>query len=194
MKIFRPGVAAILLGLVFCFGLYSEASGQNLVELARKEKQRRESLKSRQTVVVTNDDLKDFRTRGGIRGYIPDVVSPAANITVAGQETQKPAPPAAGSSQRIIPRVADSGPAIFKSQEEMASPAELKENLKKTKEMIDLLETRINGFWQELYALNDGDSRDEVIKKLGEAERRLDEARQEEAKLAALLEKADKAD
>lgn len=192
-------LSALLLTVVSaCLGLAAEAGAQSLVDLAVREKVRRENLmkENRKAVVVTDRDLSTLRARRDIRGgWLPDTgnetaVGEEADVsseqTDAGPEVKAPVP---GTSIRMIPKIGKTGRQLFKPGDEISTPEALKEKLRKTREAIDLLQTRLTGLLQGLDARNSGDSTDDAAKKVEETEKRLEKARADEVRLSTQLEK-----
>ncbi len=191
----RP--SALLLTIVFaCLGLAAEAGAQSLVDLARQEKVRRESLmkENKKAVVVTDRDLSTLRARRDIRGgWLPgtgdetavgEAADASSEQTDVRPEVKAPVP---GTSIRMTPKIGRTGRQLFKPGDEISTPEALKERLRKTREAIDLLQTRITGLLQGLDARNSGDSTEDAAKKVEETEKRLETARAEEVRLSALL-------
>lgn len=113
-------------------------SPQSLVELAKKEKARRERLKNRKTVVVTNADLTKINKQPGVRVASsppsPDRMrrSPTENIPV------RPV----GKSRSGTGGRAPS-----------ASIDALERELKQADEKVGTLTLQLSGLWRELYTL-----------------------------------------
>ena len=90
--------------LLIAAGFAATLSAQSVVDLARKEKERREALKDRRATVVTNDDLLRVTKRPAVeissRAPGWDIVEADEPDRVTGQEaaagpgTVVPAPPA----------------------------------------------------------------------------------------------------
>lgn len=67
-------------------------SAQSLVELAKKEKERREQLKGKSAKVITNDDLKNIKKTPGISVSLPPTGEEAASMSRRFSVTQEPPP------------------------------------------------------------------------------------------------------
>lgn len=60
-----------------CFLLVSFLQSQSLVDIAKKEKERRESLKGRKAIVVTNEDIANIKKTPAIQLREPEKLEPA---------------------------------------------------------------------------------------------------------------------
>jgi hypothetical protein len=67
-------------------------SAQSLVELAKKEKERREQLKGKSAKVITNDDLKRIKRTPGISVSLPAAGEEAAAMSRRFSISQEPPP------------------------------------------------------------------------------------------------------
>jgi hypothetical protein len=145
---------------------------QSLAELSKKEKERRESLKGKKVVVITNADL----TKGARK---PALNTPPLKSLpeTAPEETIYTPPP--GPEKGLPPSP---------SPEELNPPpqdefkTELESRWAKAKEYADLLETKMAALWQEFYSMDDMTSRDSIQREISETFTKLEKAREEEAK------------
>jgi len=169
----------IIVGISLPLFLTSVLSSQSLVELAKKEKERREKLKGQKKTVVTNADLSNIK-----RGPALTTSRPADTIgsSVEGSSSElsaqdKAEPSGARTSSRST---SDKGAARAEPQEN--SPAELEKKWKSTREQVGLLTTRMNGLWQEFYSMDDMSSREKIQREISETSLRLQKAKEEEAR------------
>jgi hypothetical protein len=112
-------------------GFAATLSAQSVADLARRERERRESLKGRRSPIITNEDLLRITKRPAIEISAPgwDVLEadePDRGLgeeAAAGAGAVAAAPPAAdGTSRRITPRVTDPGPSLMGATESTDQP------------------------------------------------------------------------
>lgn len=177
-------------------GLAAGAGAQDVVALAKQEKERRASLKTAKKVVINDKSLAAYKAKlessgawvesGEAKGKAQAGAAPA-NAAV----DKTPVP---GASPRIIPKVEKPGPRIFtKLTETDSTPGALDASVKQARDKVDLLQTKLKGLWQEYYGLGDRDSKDDVTRRIAAVQADLEAAKAEFDRLAALKEKADSA-
>lgn len=148
---------------------------QNLVELAKKEKERRAKIKAKKSIVITNSDLTRIRKR--LAAVMPEAVA-----------TREPARKAKAPMKNIRPVKTR-----FQGQEETdkmdypISALELKNKLQQTREYIQLLRLKINALWQEFYSLDDTISKENIQKSIDQTNRRLKAVKEEERRIQRQL-------
>jgi hypothetical protein len=188
-------------------GFAASLGAQSVAELARKERERRESLKDRRAAtVITNDDLLRLKKRPAIdvssgppgwdivvaddpdRGLDQDVIAAPGTAAAA------PAAPA-GASRRVTPRVAPPGPSLIgdaETTDHTAAPlgsGPLEAQLRAAEELVDLLETKMAALKQE-YEFQTGMVPGYVIEEqLTETLQRLQKAQAQAARIRAEYEK-----
>lgn len=167
---------ALLPFFLVCF-LHS----QSVTDLAKKEKERRASLKGKSTAVITNADLAKLKKR------------PAVEVATAGKEaTEAPAggePATAAAPQGAVPAAAGQKPEDIRPAEQTppgqpvmsekdyrARLEELTKKAKDAQEMIDLLTLKMNSLWQEFYNLSDVKSREYIQFQISETYDKLNSA------------------
>jgi hypothetical protein len=163
----------------------SVLSPQNLVEAAKKEKERRESLKGKTAVVVTNADLAKVKKQQAL--VAP--VLPAESLL----------PPSAGSAGEIQEAAGQTPPAVstLSSQELLAEAqkkveekrAELETKWTAAKERVELLTLKMTALQQQLYSFNSMVSKDSIQQQINETYQKLQDAQAEEAKAKDELDK-----
>jgi len=150
-------------------------SSQSLVELAKKEKERRAKLKEKSAKIITNADLTRLRKK------------PA--VTVSGIRPTE--------AERIsAPTPAKSSPSTTTSDsldkkeagKEMTLP-EAEQKWQKAKEYVDLLTLKINGLWQKFYSFRDWTLRDSIQRDMNETFLKLQKAKADAAKAKQELDK-----
>lgn len=179
-------------------GFAATLSAQSVAELARREKERRASLKDRRVHVVTNDDLLRLNKKPAIE------VAPTGWDTVEADEPDAPPeqpagsvvsaePASAGTSRRITPRVTAPGPSLMGDTEATdqtgTGAGPLDAQLQAAEELVDLLETKLAALKQE-YEFQTSMVPNYVIEKqLNDTLQRLQKAQAQEARIRAEAEK-----
>lgn len=178
------------IGVGFCLIILASSLvfSQSLVELAKKEKERRAKLKKKSSIVVTNADLARLKKKPAV-----EVTSPPPIL----EETKLKAKRTSTSPQiRVTDRTAT--PAKSKKvaspqgesvdqQETTGFSGSLEEQLKKAQELVGLLTLKMNALWQEFYSLDDMTPRDLIQKQISETYLQLQKAKAEEEKLKKQL-------
>jgi hypothetical protein len=148
-------------------------SAQSLVEAAKKEKERREKLKGRISIVVTNADLAKTAKK-------PAVVTP--------QQPEQNPPPAAAppepygtSAPRSQFKAAAAARAEAQKQYE-ARKAEFENAWATTKEKVDLLTLKMKTLWQQFYTFNSMTTKDAIQREISDTYQKLQAAQAEEIK------------
>ena len=168
----------IIAAAVLAIFLAQPAPGQSLTEAAKKEKERRESLKGKAGVVVTNADLAGIKKKPAI----------AANPQTPA-ESEKPgggAEPREPSAGEAAP---PADPRIEAGKKFDEKKFELEVRLSKAKELVELLNLKMNALQQQFYSFNSMTAKDQVQKQLSETLQRLQAAQAEEAKVKDELDK-----
>lgn len=143
---------------------------QSLVELAKKERERRERLKGEKKIIVTNADLRKLKKRPAVSVPQPLVGEKGNKRNVT---SKKKSPPKKTQSPEMAK-------AYKKEIKKALSDSE--EKWKKAKEYADLLALKMNALWQEFYSLDDMISRDSIQRKISETYLKLQKAKKDEEK------------
>ncbi len=156
---------------------------QSLVEAAKKEKQRRASLKGKKRIVVTNTEITKSIKRTA--------------TSVSEIEIQASTPSSRTDADRRSSPTGDQAESSALNDEKAFRQrrAALEEEWNKAREYSDLLATKMNGLWQEFYNLgNDMTYRGKIQADISETYLKLQRSREEEAKakqeMDAFLEEA----
>ena len=153
---------------------------QSLVEAAKKEKERRASLKGKKRVVATNAEITRSRRRTATSS------SGTATQSVTPQRTSTPRTAAARTEadRRSSPTGDQSEISALNDEKAFRQRrAALEAKWKKAQEYSDLQATKINGLWQEFYNLgNDMTYRGKIQADISETFLKLQRSREEEAK------------
>ena len=168
----------IIVGISLPLFLTSVLSSQSLVDLAKKEKERREKLKGQKKIVVTNADLSNIKRGPALTTRRQPSSTEAGARTggssdLSGMDTAEPS----GSRSRT-PGATGAG----RAEPEQNEAAELEQKWKSTREQVGLLTTRMNGLWQEFYSMDDMSSRENIQRQISETSLRLQKAKEDEAR------------
>jgi hypothetical protein len=168
----------IIVGISLPLFLTSILSSQSLVELAKKEKERRAKLKAQSKTVVTNADLSNIKRGPALttsREAEP-IEGSSTEGSTSEASTQNRAEPSAAKSRTADAKSAD------KTQPQESSTDELEKKWRSAREQVGLLTTRMNGLWQEFYSMDDMSSREKIQRDISETSLRLQKAKEEEAR------------
>jgi len=147
---------------------------QSLAELAKKEKERRESLKGRKISVVTEVELAKIKLEPAISVAPSENAGPPGRVLPAEpqptEKIQAPPPLTAAQEQQAI-------------QKDLSGedPKQLKEKHERAKERLDLLTLKMNALWQQFYSLDNMMPQGEIQKQISETYAKLLQAQEEEA-------------
>ena len=201
-----------LVGLALPLLLVSMLWSQDLSEAAKKEKERREAVKGKKAVVVTNTDLSAVKKKPNVadegadaavepegapaeqaqpaEGSTPDETSNPADQAGAGVDQVEPE--TAGEPPKVIPEVSTDPQATATPAQKPTRDVE-KSNLEsqwlKAKEYADLLELKINGLWQDFYNMDDMSPKDQIQQTIAETFDKYTKAREAEVKAKEALDK-----
>lgn len=156
--------------LTFLFG--SIASPQSLVELSKKEKERREKVKQKKSIVITNADLNRMKTKPAVDNQIvpptlEELVQSLERILEGGEEVAQKLPEAAPENTATT---------------EEPTIAVLEENWKKAEEYASLLALKIRALLQEFYSMDDMTDKASIQKQLSETSQKLEQAQKDTEK------------
>jgi len=158
----------MVLTLILPLFLASLLTAQSLAELSQKEKERRESLKGKRPVPVTNADLSRLRKKAGLETpALPPQPTPE-NQPAADNSQPEPVSPAEGSDSGVPEGMADGYRTALEGRYNQA------------KEYADLLELKMAALWQEFYSMDDMTSRDSIQQDMAATFDKLEKARADE--------------
>jgi len=155
---------------------------QSLVEAAKKEKERRESLKGKKRVVATNAEIVRLRKRTATSTSGTETISSTTSPRT--ESDRRSSSPRTESDRRSSSRT-DQGQESVKEDEKSFRQrrAAIEQKWEKTQEYSDLLATKMNGLWQEFYNLgSDMTYRGKIQADISETYLKLQRSREEEAK------------
>lgn len=188
--------------IVAVLGLSASLSAQSLVELAKQEKARRESLKGRQAVVIRNADLLRVRKTGAVE-VMPPASESIDNPPFEGQDVEldavsdegEPAALPSGSGappiRRIMPAVAPNGPLITgeADRDQAEGGGTLEAQLKRAQEQVDLLTTKMAALNQQFESQSAMVPGSVIQQQLDETNQRLIKAQAQQARIEAQIAK-----
>lgn len=152
---------------------------QSLTELAKKEKERREALKGKSSVVITNENLSKIK------------IKPAIEVTTSGEEeTENQAQTSQASTPPPETSIVQAPPAQEQALTEKdfkAKLADLKAKVDQAQEIVELLGLKMNALWQQFYSMDDMRSRDSVQIQISETYDKLLKAQETAEKTQAEL-------
>jgi len=144
---------------------------QSLVELAKKEKERREKLKGKKTTVVTNSDLKKVKKKPAV-----SISQPVFYRAPSKKESTSSVKFSSDQAQSSVEKDID------KREPREDTPEELEAKWNKAKEYVDLLTTKLNGLWHEFYNMNSMRSKETIQQQIADTSENLQKAKADEAR------------
>lgn len=171
----------IIVGISLPLFLSSLLCSQSLVDLSKKEKERREKLKGKKKVVITNADLANLKKRPALTTSRP-VFAPGESGTQASPADQSSLDTAEPSKAKVSQAKASETKGVDRSEPQKDTPQELEAKWKKARDQVNLLTTKMNGLWQEFYSMDDMSSRENIQREISETSLRLQKAKEDEAR------------
>lgn len=165
-----------LLTAIFIVGLLS---GQSLVELAKKEKVRRQKAKGKKIQVVTNSDLY----KKGIKRIKPASPPP---------KTPKKGSPEIPAVKKNPVQLSSRSESEEKPEDKVAKIAQLQEAWEKAEEMVGQLTQKMNMLWQAYYSLADSTQKNLLQQQISLTHLALLKARQDAEQLKTQLDELKK--
>jgi hypothetical protein len=141
---------------------------QSLVDLAKKEKERRAKLKDQKSVMITNQNINEYKK------------GPAVTTQGSGSSQTQIPPSAVKESEQTARR---GGEPVVKTSSQKEDPAQLQMDLEKAQEYVELLTLKMNALWQEFYSMDDMTSRDSIQRQLDTTYKQLQKAQADEEAL-----------
>jgi len=169
IKIGQMGMKKIIIVALLPLLFVTLLSSQSLVELAKKEKERRAKLKGKKGIVITNSDLKKSKRQ------------PAVSIPLT-ESAEKESPGATRTPKSSPPKRVPSYPIRKISQQGLKSLTRLEEKRKKANGYVNLLTLKIKGLQQKFFTFMDWTSKDLVQRETWETYLKLQKARQDAEK------------
>lgn len=172
----RMVIKKIIITIFLPVLLVTLLSSQSLVELAKKEKERRAKLKGKKGIVVTNADLAKLRKKPAISISIPDLAKEESPIV---KITPKSLPP-----KQVLSPTAE-----VTDKEGPENLVALEERWEKAKEYVDLLTLKINSLWIKFYSFEDWTLRDDIQRDMNKTYIKLQKAKKDVEKAKKELDK-----
>ncbi len=179
-------IASAVFILLVCSSLLLS---QSLVEVAKKEKERRAKLKGKSGKVVTNDDLKKMKKR-------PEVVTnedlkkgeraPSVSIPAQQASTEDSANKDEEPKKKSAP-VKPDHPEQAQSEEAQKLDSLLLQ-YEKAKEQVEMLTTKMNGLFMKYYSPQNTTPREMIQSEISRTSLQLQKARDDEEKAKKELE------
>jgi hypothetical protein len=163
--------------------LSSLVFSQTLAEIAKKERERRESLKGRKARVVTNADLAKLKKKPALE--VAEIPSPQ-EATSEDKSDQAPSSPSPSGSA-VVPPPGEPAPEV-KPRETLK---DLEQRWEKAKEYVELLTLKMSSLWQAYYGLDAAASvvaREAIQRSIAETFIKLEKAQEDEAQARRELE------
>lgn len=159
-------ILASTLATFLCAGLLS---AQSLVDLAKKEKERRAKIKGQKTIQVTNADLGKLNKK------------PAIIVPETSSEEESPLPPAPPVEEAAAEEDQPT-PSLPAVETVELSLDDLKQTWEKAEEYVELLTLKMSALWQEFYHMDDMTPKDTIQKQISETHLKLEKAREDAEK------------
>jgi len=152
---------------LFCF-FTSLLLSQSLVEIAKKERERREKLKGQKIILVTNADLLTVRKTPAVS---------TASMMTGQEQTQRPTPPRpkAPPTESLTQKIGEADKMDF--QDPRKDP---EAKLKEAQETADLLIFKMKALWQEYHSKSDKNLKDRIQSQIYRTSQELMKAREDE--------------
>ncbi len=184
----KKALGALLLPLILIGQLFP----QSLTDVAKKEKERRESLKGNKAVAVSNADLAKMKKRPAFIAAGPENQSPSGTAAVASSKTGAPT----GSETALSPalpvglkdQLAESPQTASQRMNEQVK-TDLREKYNKAKEYRELLELKMASLQQQFFNMADTKSKELIQKDISETYPKLLGAQEAENKAREDLER-----
>lgn len=150
---------------------------QSLAELAKKERERREKLKGKKSILITNADLVRLRR------------SPAVSTsrTITGQQKSRRSIP---SKEKLSQTEPPSRELEGVDKMEFRNPKkDLEAKLREAIESAELLSFKMNSLWQEYHSNSDKNIKERIQSKIHQTSQKLAKARKDEEETRKELER-----
>jgi hypothetical protein len=171
---FKKTLGIVTLPLICAVFMFS----QDLVELAKKEKERRARVQSKNHAVVTNRDLKRIRVRSGV-----------TSRTTTASESDIPLTTTRSSQAKPGEEVEQDDPAIRvtveQSTDQLEAPPEisLEEKWRRASNGVGTLNLKLTQLGQLFYGAETSDERARIQRQIDTTSRELEKAQLEVEKL-----------
>jgi len=180
-------VKKIAAGFILPFLLTSLLCSQSVVELAKKEKQRRTNLRlqGKRGKIVTKADLKNIK-RGAALTTIFSLTSSSESQVVASTPGESP------TREEPLSKAQAAKPVMADDEEAeglKTLQAQLEEQWGKAKEDVNTLSRKLNTLWKQFYSMDDLTARENVQSQISATSQQLQTAKGEETRIREELRK-----
>lgn len=171
-------ILSVVLMLLMCSSLLLS---QSLVEVAKKEKERRAKLKGKSGKVITNDDLKKFKKQPKVvtnddlkKGQRHPSVSVPPEQSSKEDTSEKVDEPEA----KLTPTDTDSSEQLASEETKHLENLELK--YEKAKKNVEMLITKMNGLFMKYYSTDNTTPKEMIQSEISRTGLQLQKARDDE--------------
>jgi hypothetical protein len=180
-------VKKIAAGFILPFLLTSLLCSQSVVELAKKEKQRRTNLRlqGKRGKIVTKADLKNIK-RGAALTTIFSLTSSSESQVVASTPGESP------TREEPLSKAQAARPVMADDEEAeglKTLQAQLEDQWGKAKEDVNTLSRKLNTLWKQFYSMDDLTARENVQSQISATSQQLQTAKGEETRIREELRK-----
>jgi hypothetical protein len=180
-------VKKIAAGFILPFLLTSLLCSQSVVELAKKEKQRRTNLRlqGKRGKIVTKADLKNIK-RGAALTTIFSLTSSSESQVVASTPGESP------TREEPLSKAQPARPVMADDEEAeglKTLQAQLEDQWGKAKEDVNTLSRKLNTLWKQFYSMDDLTARENVQSQISATSQQLQTAKGEETRIREELRK-----
>ena len=180
-------VKKIAAGFILPFLLTSLLCSQSVVELAKKEKQRRTNLRlqGKRGKIVTKADLKNIK-RGAALTTIFSLTSSSESQVVASTPGESP------TREEPLSKAQAAKPVMADDEEAeglKTLQTQLEDQWGKAKEDVNTLSRKLNTLWKQFYSMDDLTARENVQSQISATSQQLQTAKGEETRIREELRK-----
>jgi hypothetical protein len=180
-------VKKIAAGFILPFLLTSLLCSQSVVELAKKEKQRRTNLRlqGKRGKIVTKADLKNIK-RGAALTTIFSLTSSSESQVVASTPGESP------TREEPLSKAQAARPVMADDEEAeglKTLQTQLEDQWGKAKEDVNTLSRKLNTLWKQFYSMDDLTARENVQSQISATSQQLQTAKGEETRIREELRK-----
>jgi hypothetical protein len=152
--------------IIFCLSLW--ASPQSLVELAKKEKERREKIAQKKTILIRNVDLIKKKRTPAVGALTNEKIVSAQTDSVINKE-----------DENIEPEESETENPNEINEETVAK---LEEAWNRSEEYVSLLSMKTRALLQEFYGTGDTKAKEDIQRQMNEISQQLEKAKKDTEK------------
>ncbi len=180
-------IKKIVAGFILPFLLTSLLCSQSVVELAKKEKQRRTNLRlqGKRGKIVTKADLKNIKRGAALTTIL--------SLTSSSESQRVTSTPEESLTREEQPSETQAAEPVKAEDEEVEGlktlQAQLEDQWDKAKEDVNTLSRKLNTLWKQFYSMDDLTAREDVQREISETSQQLQKAKEEETSIREDLRK-----